>query len=68
MGAARAFLDDISRVPPPELKATPEDIRRARELFLDNVMQIMQALLHYSLAGGFARYVGWEIRLYGAES
>ncbi|OCH86022.1 hypothetical protein OBBRIDRAFT_762060 [Obba rivulosa] len=53
-GSARAFLDEVSRVPPPDIEVRPEDVELARELFLDNAVQIMQALLHYSLAGGFA--------------
>ncbi|EMD34646.1 hypothetical protein CERSUDRAFT_116818 [Gelatoporia subvermispora B] len=52
--AARAFLDEVSRVPPTDLEVKPEEAELARELFLDNAVQIMQALLHYSLAGGFA--------------
>ena len=53
--AVRAFLDEVQRGPPPGLLASEEEIALAQDFFLDNSIQIMQALLHYSLAGGFAR-------------
>lgn len=43
------------REPPEDVAVRDEDIRIAQELFLDCGIQIMQALLCYSLAGGFAR-------------
>lgn len=53
--AATAFLDEVSRAPPPGLCVDPRDIPIAQAFFLDYAIQIMQALLHYSLAAGFAR-------------
>ncbi|KAI0690992.1 hypothetical protein C8T65DRAFT_711558 [Cerioporus squamosus] len=55
--ATEAFLDEVHKAPPPGLLATEEEIRIAQELFVDDSIQIMQALLHYSLAGGLARCV-----------
>ncbi|KAL1941846.1 hypothetical protein VTO73DRAFT_6846 [Trametes versicolor] len=52
--AAHDFLDDISQAPPAGILASKEEIVLAQNFFLDNSIQIMQALLHYSLAGGFA--------------
>ena len=49
------FLNEVQQPPPPGLRASGEDIALAQELFLDDATQIMQALLHYSLAGGLAR-------------
>ena len=53
-----AFLDEVLRSPPSALSATAEEVDLARQLFIDDSVQIMQALLHYSLAGGLARWVG----------
>lgn len=55
--AAQAFLDEVQRAPPAGILASDEEIALAQEFFLDNAIQIMQALLHYSLAGGFSRSV-----------
>ncbi|KAH9887311.1 hypothetical protein C8Q73DRAFT_260350 [Cubamyces lactineus] len=52
--AVRAFLNEVQREPPPGLLASEEEVVVAQDFFLDNSIQIMQALLHYSLAGGFA--------------
>ncbi|KAJ8468478.1 hypothetical protein ONZ51_g9608 [Trametes cubensis] len=52
--AVRVFLDEVQQEPPPGLLASEEEIALAQDFFLDNSIQIMQALLHYSLAGGFA--------------
>ncbi|KAH9930497.1 uncharacterized protein BXZ73DRAFT_90308 [Epithele typhae] len=49
-----AFLYEISQAPPVGLVASEDEIETAQELFLDDSVQIMQALLHYSLAGGLA--------------
>ncbi|KAH9939353.1 uncharacterized protein BXZ73DRAFT_43758 [Epithele typhae] len=49
-----AFLCEISQAPPTGLLASEEEVVSAQELFLDDTTQIMQAFLHYSLAGGFA--------------
>ncbi|RPD55549.1 hypothetical protein L226DRAFT_511620 [Lentinus tigrinus ALCF2SS1-7] len=51
--ATRAFLEEVHQTPP-DLSATEEEVRIAQELFADDSIQIMQALLHYSLAGGLA--------------
>ncbi|KAL4252936.1 Rubber oxygenase Lcp-like protein [Abortiporus biennis] len=50
----KRFYDEVSRPPPSELLVLGEEIRTCRDFFLDNSIQIMQALLHYSLAAGFA--------------
>ncbi|KAI0747158.1 hypothetical protein C8Q80DRAFT_1220314 [Daedaleopsis nitida] len=55
--AAEAFLDQVLQTPPAGLSATEEEVIIAQELFIDDSVQIMQALLHYSLAGGLARSV-----------
>ncbi|KAI0919855.1 hypothetical protein AcV5_001813 [Taiwanofungus camphoratus] len=52
--SVRVFLDEVSQDPPPGLGVTAEQVALAREFFLDNSLQIVQALLHFSLAGGFA--------------
>ncbi|THH20319.1 hypothetical protein EW146_g1009 [Bondarzewia mesenterica] len=52
--AAHAFLGELSRPPPDDLRVSDNEFRIAREFFLDHAMQIVQALLYYSLAGGFA--------------
>ena len=53
--ATQAFLEEVHRAPPSGIVATEDEIIIAQELFLDDSVQIMQALLHYSLAGGLAR-------------
>jgi len=52
--ATTAFLEEVFQVPEFESRVTSRDVRLAQELFLDNSIEIVQALLHYSLAGGFA--------------
>ncbi|KAI0360337.1 hypothetical protein OH77DRAFT_674257 [Trametes cingulata] len=52
--AISAFIDEVHQAPPAGLLASEEEAVLAQEFFLDNSIQIMQALLHYSLAGGFA--------------
>ncbi|EKM56380.1 uncharacterized protein PHACADRAFT_92488 [Phanerochaete carnosa HHB-10118-sp] len=52
--AATDFLVEISQVPPTGIRVNTKDVLLARTFFLDYSVQIMQALLHYSLAGGFA--------------
>ncbi|OJT08286.1 hypothetical protein TRAPUB_825 [Trametes pubescens] len=52
--AAQDFLDEMNQAPPAGILASEEEIVLAQNFFLDNSIQIMQALLHYSLAGGFA--------------
>ncbi|KAL7283948.1 hypothetical protein ACG7TL_001220 [Trametes sanguinea] len=53
-GAVQRFLDQVNAEPPEILRVSEEEVTVAQEFFLDNSIQIMQALLHYSLAGGFA--------------
>ncbi len=60
--ATKAFLDEVHQLPPAGLLATEEEVRVAQELFVDDSIQIMQALLHYSLAGGLARCVNAYMR------
>ncbi|KAI0646650.1 hypothetical protein C8Q79DRAFT_682979 [Trametes meyenii] len=50
----RQFMEEVQQPPPAGIRASEEDIVLAQTFFLDNSIQIMQALLHYSLAGGFA--------------
>ncbi|RDX46191.1 hypothetical protein OH76DRAFT_902101 [Lentinus brumalis] len=52
--ATKAFFDEVHQLPPAGLLATEEEVYVAQELFVDDSIQIMQALLHYSLAGGLA--------------
>ncbi|KAI9061616.1 hypothetical protein FKP32DRAFT_1575763 [Trametes sanguinea] len=52
--AVQRFLDEVNEEPPEAVRASKEEVIIAQEFFLDNSIQIMQALLHYSLAGGFA--------------
>ncbi|KAI0824901.1 hypothetical protein BC628DRAFT_1376486 [Trametes gibbosa] len=52
--AVQAFLNEVHQTPPAGILASDEEVALAQEFFLDNSIQIMQALLHYSLAGGFA--------------
>jgi hypothetical protein len=55
--AAVRFWKAVNEHPPDIIKASVEQINLARTVFLDHAVQIMQALLYYSLAGGFARYL-----------
>lgn len=61
---AQTFLNCILESPPPEILVSDIDVAEAQSFFLDYAIQIMQALLHYSLAAGFARYfIHWEFTL-----
>lgn len=53
--AASQFWHSVHELPPEDIMVKQEQVQLATELFLDNCIQIMQALLYYSLAGGFAR-------------
>lgn len=53
---ARLFLDEVSQAPPCGIQVSEEEVELGQAFFLDYAIQIMQALLHYSLAAGFARY------------
>jgi len=53
-GPVNAFLREVSQHPPAGIEVTGSEADLARELFLDNSIEFIQALLHYSLAGGFA--------------
>ena len=50
-----AFIQSISRPPPPEIAANPGQINRARRFFFEYSVPIMRTLLHFSLVEGFAR-------------
>ncbi|KAJ7573881.1 hypothetical protein C8J56DRAFT_839574 [Mycena floridula] len=52
--AVLAFWSAIQANPPDSIAANIGEIKLGRELFLDTFLQGMQALLYYSLAGGFA--------------
>lgn len=54
-GPARRFLDEVSKRPPANIQVSNEELHISQAFFLDNSIQILQALLYYSLAGGFAR-------------
>ncbi|TFY82912.1 hypothetical protein EWM64_g1096 [Hericium alpestre] len=51
---AVSFLDSLSEPPPEEFRISEYEYRIATEFFLDHAIQIVQSLLYYSLAGGFA--------------
>ncbi|THU95363.1 hypothetical protein K435DRAFT_723767 [Dendrothele bispora CBS 962.96] len=48
------FYASVCELPPPGIRATDEQAEAGRAFFLDHSIQILQALLYYSLAGGFA--------------
>lgn len=54
LGSATALWNSISIPPPPEIRATGEDIFLAQQFFAAHVAPITIALLHFSLGGGFA--------------
>lgn len=54
---ASLFLEEVSQTPPGGLEVSEKDVELAQAFFIDYAIQIMQALLHYSLAAGFARSV-----------
>ena len=54
--ATHAFMDEVLRRPPPGLAVSEEEACLARQLFIDDSIQIMQAMLYFSLAGGLARF------------
>ncbi|KAF8576419.1 hypothetical protein K439DRAFT_1418954 [Ramaria rubella] len=53
-GPSQDLLDDVSLLPPNGIAATPLEIREAHTFFLQHSVAIMQCLMHFSLAGGFA--------------
>ncbi|KAE9411172.1 hypothetical protein BT96DRAFT_803810 [Gymnopus androsaceus JB14] len=52
--ATTRFWEVIHKCPPDNIRATEKQIELAQSFFIDHSAQIMQALLYYSLAGGFA--------------
>ncbi|KAJ3844134.1 hypothetical protein EV361DRAFT_791650 [Lentinula raphanica] len=52
--SVQRFWDAIHEHPPMNIRASREQVEVARSFFIDHSVQIMQALLYYSLAGGFA--------------
>lgn len=56
-GASQILLDNVSRSPPDDIAASPSELREAQAFFLQHSVAIMQCLMHFSLAGGFARRV-----------
>ena len=54
-GPSQALLEDASRRPPEDIAASPRQIQEARAFFLDHSIAIIQCLMSFSLAGGFAR-------------
>lgn len=57
-GPSQALLDDVSRSLPDDIVASISEISEAQTFFLQHSVAIMQCLMHFSLAGGFAR---WEM-------
>jgi hypothetical protein len=53
--SAFQFWESVHQLPPDSIRVDERGLQLGRELFLDNAIQISQALLYYSLAGGFAR-------------
>jgi len=53
--APSKFYSSVCELPPPGIRAADEQAEAGRAFFLDYSIQILQALLYYSLAGGFAR-------------
>lgn len=51
----QAFWEAIHVAPPEDIAVTDEEVAVAQAFFVDHAIQIMQALLNYSLAAGFAR-------------
>lgn len=54
-GPSQVLLDDVSFSPPDDIAASPSEILEAQAFFLQHSVAIMECLLHFSLAGGFAR-------------
>jgi hypothetical protein len=54
-GAAALFLENVSRPLPDDIKVSEEEIDLATRFFVHHSVGIMQSLMHFSLAGGFAR-------------
>ncbi|KAI0312424.1 hypothetical protein OF83DRAFT_659515 [Amylostereum chailletii] len=53
-GDARKFLDHVLHPPPPDLLASQEDVDVATDFFLDHAIHIAEALIFFSLVGGFS--------------
>lgn len=53
--SAVLFWQDLHRLPPIGIQVSDKDTVLAQQFYLDCAVQISQALLYYSLAGGFAR-------------
>ncbi|KIJ38929.1 hypothetical protein M422DRAFT_68961 [Sphaerobolus stellatus SS14] len=53
-GPSKAFLDHAMRLPPDDIAASKEEILLAQTFYLRHSVAIMQSLMHFSLAGGFA--------------
>jgi len=56
-GPSQALLEDVSKLPPEDIAAGPREIKEAQAFFLEHSVAILQSLLYFSLAGGFARQV-----------
>ena len=55
-GPSQTLLETVSCPPPDDIAASPSEILRAQAFFLRHSVAIMRCLLHFSLAGGFARW------------
>lgn len=56
-GYAASFITEVSKVPPKDIATAHETLLLGQRFYLKHSAAIMQSLLHFSLAGGFARYV-----------
>ncbi|KAI0074961.1 hypothetical protein K474DRAFT_1773585, partial [Panus rudis PR-1116 ss-1] len=52
--AASELFEQINGAPPEDIAVSGSEMELGRTLFLDHAVPILQALLHYSLAAGFA--------------
>ena len=56
-GSAAKMLSVVKGSLPLELRCSIDDITRGGRFFVEYSSGIMQSLMHFSLAGGFARYL-----------
>jgi hypothetical protein len=56
-GPARDFMDHVTSMPPEAVRASDAQILRGQAFFYTYSAPILAALMHFSLAGGFARFV-----------
>ena len=54
-GPARDFLHHVTSMPPEGIRASDAQIHRGQKFFYVYSAPILSSLMHFSLAGGFAR-------------